>query len=260
MSNTRARSKGRTKQDQVYHLTQALYDNGRAQLEGPKRKRWSRHDLKTIKPLTERQEDMFHAFMSGQNVVAAGSAGTGKTYIAIYLALNEILSAQSEASQLIIIRSVVPTREIGHLPGTLEEKAAVYELPYGDMFAELVGHANSYQDMKAAGIVQFHTTSFIRGLTWDNTIVVVDEGQNMDFHEINSLMTRIGQNSRVIFAGDIPQSDLRKKYETSGMDKFLRVAKRMSDFSTIEFTREDIVRSDFVKRWITACEDDSSAQ
>lgn len=240
----------------VYELERALVENGKAYKDGPnKRKTWSRHDLETISPLTFPQEEMFRAFMEGQHLVAYGSAGTGKTFVAIYLALNELLNKQSEIEKILIIRSVVSTREIGHLPGTIEEKTAVYELPYKDMFATLIGRPSTYENMKEAGLVEFGTTSFIRGVTWDNTIIIVDEGQNMNFHEINSLMTRLGKNSRVIFAGDIVQTDLRRKYDVSGMGKMISVTERMNGFTNIHFTRDDIVRSAFVKSWITAVED-----
>lgn len=253
MSRKRSRinSTGRT----VSELTEALKLNGRAWEEGPKRKQWSKHDIHHIKPLTPVQQDMFQSFFAGNNICAHGSAGTGKTFIAIYLALCEILDPSTEADHIIIVRSAVPTREVGHLPGTLEEKIALYELPYKDQFTELMGKITSYDDMKQAGLVQFQTTSFIRGLTWDNAVVIVDEGQNMDWHEINSIMTRLGQSSRIIFAGDLPQTDLTRKREKTGMEKMLKVVDRMSNFESIAFTVHDIVRSDFVKSWITATEE-----
>lgn len=258
MSRKRAHgtaSSSRALKNNVYELSDALSRNGRAMMEGPSRKTWSKHDLRTIKPLTIMQDEMFHAFFNGDNICAHGSAGTGKTFIAIYLALSELLNPASDIEQIIIVRSVVPTRDVGHLPGTLEEKTAVYEMPYAEMFAEFLGHHNSYRDLKEAGKVQFCTTSFVRGLTWDNTIVIVDEGQNMTWHEINSVMTRLGQSSRIIFAGDLPQTDLRRNQERTGMDKMLEVIKRMSGFSSMAFTVHDIVRSDFVKQWIMAAEE-----
>ena len=226
--------------------------NHKATLEGPKRKKWNTHDLKNIKPLTPTQDEMFHAWFQGDNICAHGSAGTGKTFLALYLALLEILDTRAQ-SKIILIRSAVPTREIGHLPGTLEEKTALYELPYHDICWELVGRRSTYQDMKDAGLIEFMTTSFIRGLTWDNAIVIVDEGENMTFHEINSVMTRLGENSRVIFTGDIIQTDLDgRRNGTCGMKQFLDVIENMREFSSIKFSVGDIVRSEFVKAWITA--------
>jgi phosphate starvation-inducible protein PhoH len=231
--------------------------NGRAMEEGPRRKTWTRHDLRNIRPLTPTQEDMFHAFFNGNNICAHGTAGTGKSFVALFLALSELLSKQT-ADRIIIVRSAVPSREVGFLPGTLEEKTAIYELPYIDIFRQLLGKASSYADMKEAGLVEFVTTSFIRGMTWDNAIVVVDEGQNMRFDEINTIMTRLGENSRIIFTGDLVQTDLRaRKTDVSGMADFLTVIKGMSEFADISFSRYDIVRGPLVKSWICACEDAS---
>lgn len=250
---SRKRSK---KKDQSTDLVEALVRNGHAIAEGPKRKTWTKHDIKTIKPLTTSQEDMFHAFFAGKNVCAHGTAGTGKTYIALYLALNEMTRAEANIKKIIIVRSAVPTREMGFMPGTLEEKMALYETPYVDMFADLLRRRNSYRDMKDAGLVEFCVTSYIRGLTWDDAVVVVDETQNMTFHEINSIMTRLGQNSRIIMVGDTAQSDLKgKRVEQTGMDRLLEVANRMESFDVVHFTKHDIVRGDVVKSWIVACEE-----
>jgi phosphate starvation-inducible protein PhoH len=238
---------------QLEYFEMALKLNGQAMEEGPKRKNWSMHDLKTIHPLTPSQEDMFHAWFNGDHVCAHGSAGTGKTFLALFLALTEVLSQKQ--SKLIIVRSAVPTREVGYLPGTLEEKVALYELPYHDIMWELMGRASTYQDMKDAGKIEFMTTSFIRGLTWDNAVIVVDEGQNMTFHEIDSIMTRLGDNSRVIFTGDLVQTDLDgKKQGSPGMTKAVDVFKEMKEFDCVQFNKHDIVRSAFVKSWITAAE------
>jgi phosphate starvation-inducible protein PhoH len=175
----------------------------------------------------------------------------------MYLALKDVLDPQTEVDKIILVRSVVATRDVGHLPGTLEEKTQIYERPYKNILHDLMGRANTYQDMKDAGMITFDTTSFIRGMTFDNAVIVVDEGQNMTFHEINSIMTRLGNNSRVIFVGDLIQTDLRKhRSDVSGMEDAMKVAGRMSRFSTVTFTKHDIVRSEFVKEWITATEDE----
>lgn len=252
---TRKRAQKAFARNNVYKLEKALVENGRAWEEGPKRKTWTRHDLNAITPMTPNQEEMFHDFMAGQNICAHGSAGTGKTYVAIFLALNEILNPKSDVNKLMIVRSAVSTRDVGHLPGTLEEKTMLYEAPYKDMFTDFMGRPATYQDMKEAGLVEFLTTSFIRGVTWDDCIIVVDEAQNMSFHEINTIMTRLGRNSRIIIVGDTIQTDLRKKGDESGMPKLLEVTHRMGRFTNIQFNRHDIVRSEFVKQWITAVED-----
>lgn len=254
MSRRRNNRRVGTDQTNIIELTQALVMNGGAVREGPRRKAWTKHDLHVIRPLTPAQEEMFHAFFNGKNICAHGSAGTGKSFVALYLALSELLGRQS-FEKIIIVRSVVPTREVGHLPGTLEEKTAIYELPYIAMFRELLGRPTSYNDMKEVGLVEFTTTSFLRGITWDDAIIVVDEGQNMRFDEINTVMTRLGENTKVIFTGDLVQTDLRKNHELTGMKDFLTIIRNMDEFSDIVFTRHDIVRSSLVKSWITACED-----
>lgn len=250
---SKKRRNGR-KQDIEYY-EKALSHNGKAIEEGPKRKTWNVLDLNTIKPLTPAQEDMFHAWINGYHIAAHGSAGTGKTFLALYLALNEVL--EGEARRVIILRSAVPTRDVGFLPGDLHEKIQYYELPYHDILEELVGRRSTYADMKDAGVIEFMTTSFIRGLTWDNAVIVVDEGENMTWHEINSIMTRVGHNTRIIFTGDLVQTDLdgSKKNGSCGMDKFLKAADEMGGFASIRFGHHDIVRSDFVKSWIKTTEE-----
>lgn len=241
--------------EEIDFLTNALHKNGASILEGPKKKRWTRHDINHIKPLKPAQEEMFHSWFNNRSICAYGSAGTGKTFLAMYLAINEITSGNSDHKQIKIVRSVVPTREVGFLPGTLDEKIVHYEQPYMDIVHELTGCWKGYEYMKESRIIEFVPTSFIRGLTWDNTIVIVDEGQNMNFHEIESVMTRIGKHSRMIFTGDVKQSDLQRKYDQSGMSRAITVMQNHGDFDMIEFTRHDVVRSEFVKKWIIASED-----
>lgn len=250
------KARGNTKRSkkEVEFLQSALEANSHAITEGPKRKTWSIKDLKTIKPKNSAQEELFHAWINGKHLVAHGSAGTGKTYLAFYLALQEVF--EQRARRIIIVRSAVATREIGFLPGTLEEKTAMYELPYKDIAWELIGRASTYQDMKDAGYIEFMTTSFVRGLTWDNAVVIVEEAQNMTFHEINSIMTRVGHNTRIIFTGDTKQTDLDgRKLGVEGMSHALKVMSKMSDFESVEFTKFDIVRSNFCKQWIIATEE-----
>lgn len=251
---SRKRTSSRALKHNVYELSEALTQNGKAWNDGPKRKTWSRHDLRHIKPLTPMQEDMFQDFFAGNNICAHGSAGTGKTFIAVFLALCEILNPNSLVDHIVIVRSVVPTREIGHLPGTLEEKQAVYELPYKEIFAELLGHTNSYDDMKEAGLVKFSTTSFIRGLTWNNAVVIVDEFQNMQMAEFDGVITRAGDDTKLIVCGDnVRQCDL-KRNEIPAANDIIRVLDSMKSFSTVTFTSDDIVRGELVKSWIKARE------
>lgn len=219
-------------------------------------KKLSIHDLKVIKPLNDPQRRMFESYFTGNFILADGSAGSGKTFAAIYLGLNDVLSKKSTQEKMIIVRSAVPSREIGHLPGTDEEKLEPYEAPYKDMFAELLGRPTAYEKMKLQNVVRFVPTSFVRGLTWDDAVVIVDEVQNMTFYEINSVMTRIGANSKLIVIGDYIQTDLyRKTNDKCGMKEFLNVAEKIDEFERITFMQRDIVRSAFVKSWICALEE-----
>lgn len=245
------------RQDTTYELSQALVNNCKAWEEGPlKRKSWSKHDIINIKPLTIAQEDMFHAFFSGNNVVGYGSAGTGKTFVALWLALNEVVNRDTLQTKIIIVRSAVPTREIGHLPGTANEKLSPYEVPYRDILEELIGKSSTYDDMKIAGLIEFMPTSFIRGQTWDNAIIIVDEAQDLNFHELNSVITRIGEDSKLFVLGDTKQNDLiYRKQDESGLKDALKVFEQMSSVAMVKFTSADIVRGPFVKSWIIAVEE-----
>jgi len=205
-----------------------------------------------VQPKTEKQQITFEHYHKGKNFCLHGMAGTGKTFMAMYLSLNEILSKNSKARRIIVIRSVVPTRDIGFLPGSIEEKTNVYEMPYSNICTELFINKNSYQDLKESGKIEFATTSFVRGLTFENAIVIVDECQNMTFHELDSIITRSGNNCRLLFCGDFNQSDLGKK---SGITEFMDILYKMRSFCMIEFDQDDIVRSGLVREYILAKND-----
>ena len=200
-------------------------------------------DLQEIEPLTKNQ---VIAFESSKNLMLHGVAGTGKTFISSYLAFDDMSKGLYE--KLVIIRSAVPTRDIGFLPGNEKEKASVYEEPYKDICIELFQRGDAYEILKTKGLVHFMTTSFIRGVTLRNAVILIDECQNMSFHELDSIITRIGQGCRVLFCGDFRQSDLQK----NGLKDFVRILKAMEQFDFIDFDIKDIVRSDFVKQYITA--------
>lgn len=248
----KARSFGKKRIDE---LNDVLLNNGRAIEDGPKRKSWSLHDLRTIKAITPPQEDMIHSYINNYDVCAYGSAGTGKTLIALYLAFLDILDENKPYNKLIIVRSIVSTRDPGHLPGTLEEKAAPHEATYPPLFRKLFGKASTYKDMKSSGLVEFHTTSFVRGLTWDDAVVIFDESANTNLEEFDSVMTRMGKNTRVLVLGDIKQNDLANSTrEKSGFAESLRVMEAIDNFSMVRFVSQDVVRSGFVKAWIQARE------
>lgn len=242
-----------TKKSETKRLEEALTCNGLAILEGPSKKSWTLKDLKLITPKTRGQEEVFREWYEGQDVCMHGCAGTGKTYVALYLALEAML--RQHQNRIIIVRSSAQTRNQGFLPGDKNEKMDAFEGPYQDICYDLMGRASTYEDMIKARKVEFMSTSFIRGLTWDNAVVIVDESQNMTDHELNSIMTRVGENTRVVVCGDIIQSDLTgKNGDVSGMEHFLRIIQEMRNFSQVQFTVNDIVRSGFVKSWIKALE------
>lgn len=207
--------------------------------------------LNKIEPLTQNQQIAFH---SDRHLVMHGVAGTGKTYISLYLAFDDI--AQGLYNQIVIIRSSVSTRDMGFLPGSEKEKAAVYEEPYKNICNELFGRGDAYEIKKREGTVHFMTTSFIRGVTLRNATIIIDECQNMSFHELDSIITRIGEGCRVVFCGDFKQTDFSEKSrEKSGLPEFMRILSQMDEFDMIDFTVNDIVRSGFVKQYIMAKED-----
>lgn len=211
--------------------------------------------LKPIMPLTDNQRTTFGAYEDGRNLMLHGIAGTGKSFLSLYLSLREILSDTSERpryKKVVIVRSAVPTRDQGFQPGNAKEKAKVYEAPYYAICTELFGRGDAYEYLKNRGVIEFISTSFIRGTTLNNCIVVVDEIANMTGHELDSVITRVGKNCKIIFAGDFRQSDFEKDADKRGMKEFLRIISSMKSFTFIDFQKEDIVRSNMVKEYIVA--------
>ena len=206
-------------------------------------------ELRHIKPLTVNQQRVFDAYYSGQNLMLHGYAGTGKTFLSSYLAINDVLTSDIY-KKVVIIRSVVPSRDMGFLPGTEKQKAEVYEQPYQEICDDLFGRGDGYRILKIKGLVEFTTTSFLRGTTFNDSIIIVDECNNMNFQEIDTVMTRIGNNSRIIFCGDYRQADLHKPHDKTGIKELMAVTHRMRSFDHIEFSIEDIVRSGVVKEYI----------
>lgn len=207
-------------------------------------------NLRTIKPLTINQERTFQAYNTGAHLMLRGDAGTGKTFVSMYLALQEILSGQSPYERIVIIRSVVPARDMGFLPGSIKDKIRAYEEPYIEICDDLFSNGQGYNILKAKKLIEFTSTSFLRGMTFNNTIIIVDEFQNNSFAEINTIMTRVGDNSRIIFCGDIRQTDLKKYEEKAGIKHFIEITKRLNNFEQIEFDENDIVRSGLVRDYL----------
>ena len=214
--------------------------------------------MRDIEPLTANQQSLFDAYAAGKHLVAYGCAGTGKTFITLYNALQDVLDPNTPYDKVYIVRSLVATREIGFLPGDHEDKSSLYQIPYKHMVKymfEMRTEADFqmlYGNLKTQGTIDFWSTSFIRGTTLDKAIIIVDEFQNLNYHELDSIMTRVGAQSKIMFCGDASQSDLIKTNERNGIIDFMQILRIMSSVDVIEFGVEDIVRSGLVKEYILA--------
>ena len=214
--------------------------------------------MRDIEPLTDNQKSLFEAYAKDQNLVAYGVAGTGKTFITLYNALRDVLDPSTPYEKVYIVRSLVATREIGFLPGDHDDKSCLYQIPYKHMVKymfEMPSEADFnmlYGNLKAQDTIDFWSTSFIRGTTFDKTIVIVDEFQNLNYHELDSIMTRVGAQSKIMFCGDASQSDLIKTNERNGIVDFMQILRIMSSVDVIEFGVEDIVRSGLCKEYLLA--------
>ena len=211
-----------------------------------------------IEPLTHNQKALFDAYDKGQNIVAYGAAGTGKTFITLYNAIKDVMNENLPYERVYLVRSLVSTREIGFLPGDHDDKSSLYQIPYKNMVKymfEMPDEASFemlYGNLKTQETIKFWSTSFLRGTTIDNSIIIVDEFQNLNFHELDSIITRVGENCKIMFCGDGSQSDLIKTNERNGIVDFLKILRKMPSFDIIEFNLNDIVRSGIVKEYLLA--------
>ena len=214
--------------------------------------------LVNIEPISENQKRLFNSYKEGKHLVAYGCAGTGKTFITLYNALKDVLNENTSYEKIYIVRSLVATREIGFLPGDYEDKSDIYKVPYKHMVKYMFQMSSDadfemlYGNLKAQDTIKFWSTSFLRGTTLDNAIVIVDEYQNLNFHELDSIITRIGENSKICFCGDARQTDLVKTNDRNGIVDFMNILRKMPSFDIIEFEIDDIVRSGLVKEYIIA--------
>jgi len=210
----------------------------------------------TVNPVTDNQKRAFQEYKNNKNLFLYGAAGTGKTFITLYLALQEVLRNETKYDCVYLVRSAVPTREIGFLPGDEEDKTALFQVPYQNMVKFMFEQPNEqafsilYDRLKNQGSLMFLTTSFLRGITLDNAIIIVDECQNLSFHELDTIITRVGMDSKIMFCGDVFQSDLVKSSEREGLHHFMKILRGMDSFANIEFTLGDIVRSGMVKEYL----------
>jgi predicted ribonuclease YlaK len=214
--------------------------------------------LLDIEPLTDNQKKLFDAYAEGKNVVAYGAAGTGKTFITLFNALMDVFNPESPYEKIYIVRSLVSTREIGFLPGDHEDKSSLYQIPYKNMVKYMFQMPSDsdfemlYGNLKSQETISFWSTSFIRGTTFDNAIIIIDEYQNLNFHELDSIITRVGENSKICFCGDATQTDLQKSNEKNGIHDFMKILRIMPSFELVEFGLDDIVRSGIVKEYLVA--------
>ena len=216
----------------------------------------SHTELNEIKPITENQKEVFESYKKGQNLFLYGVAGTGKTFVALYNALKDVLDPKSPRERVYIVRSLLPTRDIGFLPGDEEDKSYLYQVPYQNMVRFMFKRGSDaefdrlYTDLRNQGTIDFLSTSFLRGITIDNGVIIVDECQNLNFHELDTIMTRVGQDTRIVFAGDIQQTDLTKTNDRNGILDFVNIMQQMKEVDCIEFNLGDIVRSGMLKSYL----------
>ena len=209
-----------------------------------------------VQPITDNQKKVFESYKEGKNLFLYGAAGTGKTFITLYNAFKEVLDPITPYKKVVLVRSLVSTREIGFLPGDHEDKSFLYQIPYKNMVKYMfeLPTDNDFEmlwgNLKTQESVTFWSTSFIRGTTLDDSIVIVDESQNLNFHELDSIMTRCGENCKIMFCGDAAQTDLVKTNEKNGILDFQKIISRMPEFDLVEFGIEDIVRSGLVKSYL----------
>ncbi len=214
--------------------------------------------LVDIQPITENQKRLCESYSAGKNIIAYGAAGTGKTFITLYNAIKEVLNAETPYKKVYIVRSLTATRETGIVSSNHEEQSWLYQVPYQSMVKYMFQMSsdqefnNLYRNLKDQGIINFLSTSYIRGTTLDDAIVIVDEFENLNFHELDSIITRVGQNSKIHFCGDATQSDLEQTIERNGIVDFIKVTRGMPSVDIIEFGIDDIVRSGIVKEYLIA--------
>ena len=212
--------------------------------------------LLDIEPLTDNQRKLFESYDAGKHIVAHGVAGSGKTFLCLFKALQDVLSECTPYEKIYIVRSLVPTREIGFLPGSHDDKASLYQIPYKNMVKYMFQMPSDadfemlYGNLKAQETISFWSTSFIRGTTLDNCIIIVDELENLNFHELDSIITRVGENTKILFCGDASQSDLVRQNEKNGVVDFMKILRQMPSFDIIEFEVEDVIRSGLIKEYI----------
>lgn len=235
-----------------------IIDSAFEELTGKAKKPINLEHLIQVDPLTDNQKKLFESYKKNQNIVAYGTAGTGKTFITLYNALKDVLDPMTPYEKIYLVRSLVATREIGFLPGDHEDKSSLYQIPYKNMVKYMFQMPSDadfemlYGNLKNQNSISFWSTSFLRGTTFDNSIILIDEFQNLNFHELDSIITRVGDNCKIMFCGDASQSDLVKTNEKNGIVDFMKILSQMPSMDIIEFNIDDIVRSGLCREYILA--------
>jgi len=215
------------------------------------------HDqLVEMKGVTKNQTEVFKQYAEGKNLFLYGPAGTGKTFVILYNAIKQVLDPSTDFNCIYIVRSLMPTRSLAFMPGDEQDKSSLYQVPYDNMLRLMFKLSSEeqfdmmYEELKKQENVAFLSTSFLRGITLDNAIILVDECQNLNFHELDTIMTRVGQESKIMFSGDFDQTDLRDDAEKAGLGQFIKIINEMKEFYSCEFDIGDIVRSGLVRSYI----------
>ena len=197
-------------------------------------------------PKNDRQSQYLQALQESDQVIVFGPSGTGKTYLVSTYAAN--LYHLKTVNKIVITRPHVAVgKDIGYLPGTLEEKAAPWALPVLDVLEKQLGKGVVETALKA-GNIEVAPLALMRGRSFEDSFIICDESQNITFHELKMLLTRVGENSKLVLNGDVMQSDLK---EADGLSKVVHIVKKyMLPVPIIEFGVEDIVRSDMTKLWV----------
>jgi len=212
-------------------------------------------DGKPVKARNARQQDMVKAYFENDLLFAVGPAGTGKTYIAIALAVRALKNR--EIKRIILTRPAVEAGErLGFLPGDLKDKLDPYLQPLYDALGDMIP-SKKLQEFIAEGTIQIAPLAYMRGRTLDRACVILDEAQNTNLGQLKMFLTRMGPNAKFIVTGDASQVDLPRK-EDSGLLRGIRLVKSIKGVAIIEFANEDIVRHPLVTKIVKAFDCDGT--
>ena len=220
----------------------------------------NKNNLLPIEAIGPAQTEAFAKYKENKNLFLTGSAGTGKTFVLLYLAFADVFDDESPYDKVILIRSLLPSRDAGFHSGSLEEKANYYQAPYRQL-VKFLFEMQSKDEFAALWdllieqeSVEFQTTSFLRGQTFDNAIIICDEAQNLNFAELDTVMCRVGQNTKIMFSGDEAQTAFINNDDKEGMYNFQGILGEMEECEVIKFGIGDILRSGLCRSYLIAKE------